>query len=104
MLAMEVFLPQLCPLNYSGPSICVATELYAKSILHYFICGGIWLSYSSSYFFHLDMFNYIFNSWLFLYCVFPTLMDLLWLWYAASVIELLFLGIPEEPLKKQEDT
>lgn len=35
MMAREVFLFWLGPLNYYSLSICVAAELYAKSMLHF---------------------------------------------------------------------
>lgn len=38
--------PQLFWSNYS-----VWPQFYAKFILHYFVCGSIWIGYFSNYFF-----------------------------------------------------
>lgn len=72
---------------------------YFNSVL----CCFVW--FLCLFVFHMDTFNYIFNLLSSLYCVFPTLMNLLWLCHAtsrASLIELLLLGIPEGLLKKQD--
>lgn len=69
-------------------------------------CGRVWVSYFRSCFF-MWVYSLHFKFMLPLCCVFPALMNLLWLWYAVwhtSVIELLLLDIPEELLKRQEDT